>query len=68
MKNGFQSNGAIEFFRAKEARLWRAIKAKYAAELASSSRLRKLRIKFQMQREFLRRRKQGHDPSAKSLW
>jgi len=68
MKNGFQSGGLIEFTRGKESGLWKSIERKYADELSSASPLKKLRIKFQMQREFLRRRKEGHEPSAKTLW
>jgi hypothetical protein len=68
MKNGFQSHGPVEFARGKESRLWKAIETKYAEELATASLLKKLRIKFQMQREFLRRRKEGHKPSPGTLW
>jgi hypothetical protein len=68
MKIGFQSGGSIEFAHGKESGLWKDIEMKYAGELASASPLKKLRIKFQMRREFLRRRKEGHEPSAKTLW
>jgi hypothetical protein len=68
MKNSFHSLGWIEFGRGKESGLWKVIEAKYAAELAAASPLKKLRIKFQMQREFLRRRKEGHNPSPGTLW
>jgi hypothetical protein len=68
MKNGCQEQGSIEFDRGKESALWKSVQAKYADELAAASPLKKLRIKFQMQREFLRRRKEGHEPSAKTLW
>jgi hypothetical protein len=68
MKNGFHSLGSIEFVRGKESGLWKTIETKYAEDLASASPLKKLRIKLQMQREFLRRRKEGHKPSAGTLW
>jgi hypothetical protein len=68
MKNGFQSHGSVEFARGKESGLWKAIETKYAEELVAASPLEKMRIKFQMQREFLRRRKEGHEPSAKTSW
>jgi hypothetical protein len=68
MKNGFQSHGSIEFARGKESGLWKSIETKYAAELAAASPLKKLRIKFRMHRELLRLRKEGHEPSAKTLW
>jgi hypothetical protein len=58
MKNCFQSHGPIEFARGKESGLWTAIETKYAEELAAASPLKRLRIKFHMQREFLRRKKQ----------
>jgi hypothetical protein len=68
MKNGFHSHGSIEFACGKESGLWKSIETKYATELASAAPLKKLKIKFQIQREFLRRRKEGHRPSAGTLW
>jgi hypothetical protein len=68
MKTGFVSCGPFKFRRGRETALWKFIEAKYADQLASASPIKKLRIKFQMQREFLRRRKEGHEPSPKTLW
>jgi hypothetical protein len=68
LKNDFQSHGSIEFARGKESGLWKSIQAEYAEELAAASPLKKLRIKFQMQRELIRRRKEGHKPSPGTLW
>jgi len=68
MKNGFTKGGPFNFSRAKESGLWKSIQTKFAEELASASPLRKLKIKFRMHREFLRRRKEGHKPSPGTLW
>jgi hypothetical protein len=68
MKTGFMSDGPVEFARGKEAMLWKSIEAKYADELASAPLLKRLRIKSRMHREFLRRRKEGHEPSPGTLW
>jgi hypothetical protein len=68
MKTGFVSCGPFKFRRGKETALWKSVEAKYADKLASASVFKKLQIKFQMQREFLRRRKEGHEPSPGTLW
>jgi hypothetical protein len=68
MKNDFHSLGSIEFDRGKDSKVWKSIEMKYADKLAAASWLKKMKIKFQMQREFLRRRKEGHEPSAETLW
>jgi len=68
MKNGFVKCGPVRFARGKESDLWKSIQEKHAEELATASLLKKLRIQFQMLREFLCRRKAGHEPSAKTLW
>jgi hypothetical protein len=68
MKMGFVTSGLFRFRRSKEATLWKSIEAGYADKLTSASPLKKLQIKFQMQREFLRRRKEGHEPSKGTLW
>jgi hypothetical protein len=68
MKNDFHSGGSIEFDSAKDSTVWKSIEAKYADKLATASWFKKLKIKFQMQREFLRRRKEGHKPSPGTLW
>jgi hypothetical protein len=68
MKTGLVETGPYRFRRGKEAAVWKVIQAEYANKLASASPLKKLQIKVQMQREFLRRRKAGHEPSAGTLW
>jgi len=68
MKNDFHSLGSIEFDRGKDSKVWKSIETKYADKLAAASWLKKLKIKFQMQREFSRRRKEGHEPSPGTLW
>jgi len=68
MKTGFVNGGSFRFHRSKESTLWKSIETEYADKLASASPLKKLQIKFQMQREFLRRRKEGHQPSPGTLW
>jgi hypothetical protein len=67
MKNDFQSTGAIAFGRGKDSNVWKSIEIDYAERLATASRFQKWKIKFQMRREFLRRRKDGHEPSTKTL-
>jgi hypothetical protein len=68
MKTGLAETGPFRFRLGKEAALWKSIEAKYSNKLAVASPLKKLQIKFQMQREFLRRRKEGHEPSPGALW
>jgi len=68
MKNGFVECGPFNFARAKQSGLWQSIQTKYAEELGSASPLKKLRLKFQLHREYLRRRKEGHAPSPGTLW
>jgi hypothetical protein len=68
MKTGFVAGGLSRFRRSKESTLWKFIEAEYADRLASASPLKKLHIKLQMQRAFLRRRKKGHEPSPGTLW
>jgi len=68
MKTGFQALGPWEFSRSTEKVLWKSIEAKYAGQLASATPLQKLRIKARMRCEFLRRRKDGHNPSPATLW
>jgi hypothetical protein len=68
MKTAFIEDGLSRFRRSKESLLWKSIEAEYADRLASASPLKKLQIKFQMQRAFLRRRKKGHEPSPGTLW
>ncbi len=68
MKTGFVEDGLSRFRRGKASALWKSLEAEYANRLASASLLKKLQIKFQMQREFLRRRNKGHAPSPGTLW
>jgi hypothetical protein len=68
MKTGFVHGGSFRFGRSKAATVWKSIERENADELASASPLNKLRIKIRMQREFLRRRKEGHKPSPGTLW
>jgi hypothetical protein len=68
MKYGFQSHGHLEYLRGKDSNAWKSVEKKYASKLVSTSWLKKQRIKFQMQREFNRLMKEGHKPSAKTLW
>jgi len=68
MKSGFVNSGLFRFRRGKESALWKSIETEYADQLASASPFKKLQIKFQMQREFLRRGKEGHEPSPGTLW
>jgi hypothetical protein len=68
MKTAFVEDGPSRFRRSKDTLLWKSIKAEYADQLASASLFKKLRIEYQMQREFLRRRKDGHRPSPGTLW
>ena len=68
MKMGLVESGPSRFRRGKDAVVWKTIKAEYSNRLASASPLKKLQIKLQMQRKFLRRRKEGHIPSSGSLW
>jgi len=49
----------------KESELWKSIEKKYAGELASASWFKKQCIKFEMEREFHRRRQEAHQPP---LW
>jgi len=68
MNPRFVPTGPIRFVTAKESGLWQSIEKKYAGQLASASWLKRQRIKVQMQREFFRRRKEGHKPSPGTLW
>jgi len=68
MKHSFRSGGFLEYARGREASTWKTMQEKYANELASASFFKKLKLKWRMQMEFLRRRKEGHEPSAKTLW
>jgi hypothetical protein len=68
MKNEFVADGETRFNQVKQAALRKEIRTKYTAEFASAPPLKKLRIKIQIWREFLRCRNKGHQPSSKSLW
>jgi hypothetical protein len=68
MKTGFVPSGPFKFRRSKASTVWKSIEREHADELASASPLKKLRIKIQMQREFLCRSKEGHRPSPGTLW
>jgi hypothetical protein len=68
MKPRFVASGPIRFVVGKESELWESIEKEYSDKLASASGLKKQRIKVQMQFEFNRRRKEGHQPSAGTLW
>ena len=58
-KNKFVVDGKERFEQGREAALRQDIREKYTDAFASASPLKKLQIKFQMQREFLRCRKEG---------
>jgi hypothetical protein len=68
MKNKFIHGGAWQYMRGKESALRKSIRARYAAELATAGPFQKVLIRGRMWRDFLRERKQGHDPSPASLY
>jgi hypothetical protein len=68
VKNKFTADGELRFEQGVETALRQEIQKKYADELAAAPLFKKLRIKFQMRQEFLRRKEEGHKPSAKTLW
>jgi len=68
MKTGLVESGPSRFRRGKDATLWKTIEAEYAHKLAATSPFKKLQIKLRMQRDFLRRRKEGHEPASGTLW
>jgi hypothetical protein len=68
MKSRFIDGGALQYIRGKESALRESIRARYAAELAATSLFQKILIRCRMQWDFLRERKQGHNPSPKSFY
>ena len=67
MKAGFIAHGPLKYMRAKDSALWESIRQKHAGELKSAPFFKKLKIKLQMQREFLHLRHEFHRPSPGSL-
>jgi hypothetical protein len=68
MKSKFIDGGALQYMRGKESALRESIRPRYAAELAAASPFQKVLIRYRMWRDFLRERRQGHNPSPKSLY
>jgi len=68
MKAAFHAGGPAGFRDGKKSALWKSIEQKYADRLASATWLGKQAIRIEMQRELLRQKKPGHQPSPATLW
>ena len=69
MKSEFVADGHQRFLRAKNSKVWAAVKKQRAEELAKATSVQKIKIHVRTLNEYFQHGKtDGHKPSLGTLW